>query len=197
MKQKDRVKHRNRQGLFMIAQMILVKIGIAVQLLVLIFMAMHLTSASSIYMLISSILMLCAHVAALIYGYFGFRKSRVFYYVTIGFFLAAILVNIIMPFRDPAQMILLTLLFGIMCVFPFRQENYKLTNILILIAVVLALGFSIYSSITAKVDSINDSNKVFPAIIMYLSIFAPVIMVGLFGSAYNTRYNQHKLTEGK
>ena len=187
---------RNRQALLLFAQVILVKLGLLVQALVLIFIIVNNLSP---YMLVSTIAMIVAHLGIFAYCYVGYKKAHIFYYITVGLFLLAIFINIAMPFRDIVQHLLLTSLFGLMSVFMFKQEDYKFTNVLVLIAAVVALAFGIYSSIIANPNSMGEvaANK-FPVIVMYLSIFAPIVMVGLFGAAYNARWEkEHRQIEEK
>ena len=194
MDTKQKYGIRNAQGLLLFAQLVLVKIGLVIQLLVLLTLILnHLDT----YMLISNISMIIAHLGVFVYCYIGFKKSRVFYYVTVGLFLIAIFINICMPFRDIAQIALLTALFGMMSVFMFKQEDFVFTNVLITLAAMASLGFGIYSCVIAKVDNLgNNVMGMASVIVMYLSIFAPLIMVGLFGAAYNARYTKvHHLAD--
>lgn len=179
---------RNAQGILLLAQLFLVKLGLVIQLLVLLVLILnHL----DVYMLISTITMILAHSGVLVYCYIGYKKSRVFYYVTVGLFLLAIAVNICMPFRDTVQRSLLLLLFGFMTVFMVRQENHKFANAMIITAATIALGFSIYSTITANPSNLGATKlKILATIVMYLSIYSPVVFVGLFGSAYSARYTK-------
>ena len=179
-------------AILLFVQMILIIIGLNIQVSVCV---LTIKFNLSVYMLISCIAMIFAHVGVLTYGLIGYKKGQPFYFATIGLFLLAIVVNIVIPFRDIAQRILLTLLFGMMCVFPFKEKDYKFTNILLAIASLFALAFSIYSSITANPNSMGEVPTIFPVIVMYLSIFAPLILVGLFAVAYNARTyrKQHEL----
>ena len=179
-------------AILLFVQMILIIIGLNVQISVFV---LSILFNLNIYILISCIAMIFAHVGVLTYGLIGYKKGQPFYFATIGLFLLAIVVNIVIPFRDIAQRILLTLLFGMMCIFPFKEKDYKFTNILLAIASLIALAFSIYSSITANPNNMGEVPTIFPVIIMYLSIFAPLILVGLFAVAYNARTyrKQHEL----
>ena len=187
MDTKERYGINNRRAILLFVQMLLIKIGLVIQIFVTIFVAMHNLSP---HMMVSSISMILAHVGVLFYGYLGYKKGRVFYYVTVGLFLLAILVNIAVPLRDIPQTVLLTILFGLMCVFPFKQENYKLTNILVFLAAIIALGFSVYSCIISNPNNLGDNAKVFPEIVMYLSLFGPFILTCLFAAAYNARHEK-------
>ena len=179
-------------AILLFVQMILIIIGLNVQISVFV---LSILFNLNIYILISCIAMIFAHVGVLTYGLIGYKKGQPFYFATIGLFLLAIVVNIVIPFRDITQRILLTLLFGMMCIFPFKEKDYKFTNILLAIASLIALAFSIYSSITANQNNMGEVPTIFPVIIMYLSIFAPLVLVGLFAVAYNARSyrKQHEL----
>ena len=183
---------KKSHAILLFVQMILIIIGLNIQVSVCV---LSILFNLNIYILISCIAMIFAHVGVLTYGLIGYKKGQPFYFATIGLFLLAIVVNIVIPFRDIAQRILLTLLFGMMCVFPFKEKDYKFTNILLAIASLIALAFSIYSSITANPNNMGEVPTIFPVIIMYLSIFAPLVLVGLFAVAYNARTyrKQHEL----
>ena len=179
-------------AILLFVQMVFIIIGLNIQISVFV---LSILFNLNIYMLISCVAMILAHAGVLIYGLIGYKKGQPFYFATIGLFLLAIAVNIVIPFRDIAQRVLLTLLFGMMCVFPFKEKDYKFTNILLAIASLIALAFSIYSSITANPNNMGEVPTIFPVIIMYLSIFAPLVLVGLFAVAYNARTyrKQHEL----
>ena len=180
---------KKSHAILLFIQMMLIIIGLNIQVCVLVLGIMF---NLSIYMLISCIAMIIAHAGILVYGLTGYKKGQPFYFVTVGLFLLAIAVNIVIPFRDVSQRILLTILFGLMCVFPFKEKDYKFTNYLLAIASMFALAFSIYSSITANPNNMGEVPNMFPVVVMYLSIFAPVILVGLFAVAYNARIEREK-----
>lgn len=108
-------------------------------------------------------------------------------------FLLAVLVNNLLPFRDVTQKICLTLLFGILMSFIFTQKNYKLTNILVFIAAIVALVFSIYSLATSDINNMGQVEGGFlTVLLMVISIFTPVIMTGVFGETYLVRKEKNK-----
>ena len=186
---------RNRQAILLFIQMLIIKLGIIIQSLVLIFEIINHMSA---WMIVGTSFIILAHIGVFIYSYFGYKKGKVFYYVTVGSFLLSILIYNGIPYVSVVQHILLTLIFGLICVFALKQEDYKFANVIIFIAAALALGFGIYSSIIAKPDSIGDIEaKIVVEIAMYLSLFAPLIMVGVFGVAYNARHEKEKYLEEK
>ena len=166
-------------------QMVLVIIGLVTQVGLFVF---SLANKLMPMMIVSYGVLVAAHIGAILYGIVGHKKGQPRYLILIALFLLAILLNIILPFRDIPQRILLTLLFGVMSVFMFKQDDFKFTNYLILVAAIVALGFSVYSSITASPDALGDvAFKTLATIFMYLSIFAPVMFVGLFGVSYNAK----------
>ena len=142
-------------------------------------------------MIVSYGVLLLAHIGAVVYGIIGYKRGPVRYILLISLFLLAIMLNIILPFRDIPQQIALVLLFGLMSVFMFKQDDYKFENYLILIAMVVALFFSIYSAINANPNALGDVKyKELATVLMYLSIFAPVMFVGFFGVSYNAKKSQ-------
>ena len=174
-----------RHAILLFVQMILTIIGFAAQVGIMVFIVGHGLDA---LMLVSSITIILAFLAVFCYGIFGFKKSKIFYFVAIGLFMASILINNILPFRGTVQKIFLTLLFGSMGAFLFTQEKFKLSNIIIALAALFSLVFSIYSTITANVNSLGPvEENVLPVIMMYISIWTPVILSGVFGVSYLVR----------
>ena len=168
-------------------QMVLVLIGLLTQTGLLVFAIVNKLNA---IMIVSYVVLIIAHLGAVVYGIIGYKKGPSRYIILVSLFLLAILLNIILPFRDIAQRVLLTLLFGAMSIFMFKQKDYKFTNYLILVAAILALTFSIYSAITANMDSLGEvTYKKLGVVMMYLSIFAPVMFTGFFGVSYNVKYS--------
>lgn len=180
---------KTRTKVLLTIQMVLVLIGLFTQVGLFVFAIIN---NLNVLMIISYGVLVAAHIGAVIYGIIGYKKGPSRYIIIISLFLLAILLNIILPFRDIPQRVLLVLLFGLMAVFMFKQSDYKFTNYLLLIASVVALVFSIYSSITANPNAIgNVSLKELATVLMYLSIFAPVVFVGFFGVSYNAK-NERK-----
>lgn len=169
-----------RNAIFLFVQMIFTILGFAAQMGIMIFL---IANGLDTFMLISSISILLAFVAIFAYGIYGYKKNNAFYYAAIGFFLFAILMNNILPFRDTFQKILLTMLFGAFAAFILAQKNFKLSLIVVCIASLLSLVFSIYSSVTANVNSLGPiEQNVLPAIMMYVSIWTPVIISLVFAA---------------
>lgn len=194
---KEKYGISNRTAILLFVQMVFVKLGLIAQTLLLVIIIIN---KLSVYMMISAIAMILAHLAITIYSYFTRNRGKFHYYIAFGYFLLAILINLILPFRDMTQKILLTLLFGAMTAFLFRQEDYKVTNVLILVSLALAVGFSVYSAVTANPNSLGEpgsGNKELLEMIMYVSIFAPVVMVATFGIAYQAKYEKKKNLEQK
>lgn len=169
-----------RNAIFLFVQMIFTILGFAAQMGIMIFL---IANGLDTFMLISSISILLAFLAIFVYGIYGYKKNNAFYYAAIGFFLFAILMNNILPFRDTFQKILLTMLFGAFAAFILAQKNFKLSLIVVCIASLLSLVFSIYSSVTANVNSLGPiEQNVLPAIMMYVSIWTPVIISLVFAA---------------
>lgn len=181
---------KKRTKILLFVQMILVIIGLVVQTGLFIFTIINKLNA---LMIVSYGVLLTAHIGAAIYGIIGYKKGPSRYYILVSLFLLAILLNLLLPFRDTVQKILLTLLFGLMSVFMFKQDDYKFTNYVILIACILSLAFSIYSEINANPNALGDvAYKEAATVFMHLSIFAPVMFTGLFGVSYNAKMERNR-----
>ncbi|MBQ8451751.1 MAG: hypothetical protein IJ538_03130 [Clostridia bacterium] len=171
-------------AMMLFLQMILTIVGFVAQIGLLTFIVKNGLNN----MLANSIAIILSFLSLFVYALFGYGKSKFYYIAAIAFFLLAILINNILPYRDTFQKILLTLLFGTMGAFMVAQDKFKLANILIFVAAILSLTFSIYSTITANVETVGDLSKtIVPVVMMYVSIFTPIIMTGAFGVTYLTR----------
>ena len=107
-------------------------------------------------------------------------------------FLGAILVNILLPQRNAVQIALLSILFALVSIFLVKQKERKFNVYISLAMVVVSLAFSIYSSITAKLDFLGQmpSTGWYTYLAMYLSIFVPTIMSATFALTYNVRISR-------
>ena len=181
---------RTRIKVLLTIQMVLVLLGFFVQSGLFAFSIMN---RLDVIMIVSYGVLLAAHIGAIIYGVIGYKRGPSRYIILVSLFLLAILLNIILPFRDIPQRVLLVLLFGLMVAFMFKQDDYKFDNFVILFAMVVALGFSVYSSITANPNALGDVEfKELATVLMYLSIFAPVMFVGLFGVSYIAKHDNNE-----
>ena len=78
-----------------------------------------------------------------------------------------------------------------MIAFLLKQNDKKVNVIISILMVVVALAFSIYSSITARLDFLGQMDaKWYTYLAMYLSIFIPTIMSGTFALTYNVRMSR-------
>lgn len=159
-------------------QIFLVIVGLASQVGIL---YLVITNKLATISLISSISVILSFLGIGVYTVYGYRHSKVYYHIAVAFFLLAILINVILPFRDMTQKILLTLLFGLFSAFIFTSDMRIASRYLTIIAVIISLTFFIYSSIYADVNNLGPvDHPFFASAMMYISIFTPVIMSGLF-----------------
>ena len=186
--QDNKLSKTNR--ILLIIQMILVIVGLAAQLGIFIFMAINKLDS---FMLVSSFTINLSFIAVLVYAIYGYKKNNHYYYIAILLFLLAILINNVLPYRVTTQKILLTLLFGTITGFLIAQDKKEIASSLILSSVILSVGFAIYSSITANPNALGPvEDNILPVIMMYISIFTPVIMSGLFAVTYRVRNEKEK-----
>ena len=143
------------------------------------------------WMITSYIFITISIIAIIIYSVYGYKKTDAVYQAAILPFLLAIFVNIMLPNRETFQVGLLSLLLAFTFAFLLRQKDYKFTNIISIIMILIALVFSIYSAINANTQFLGDIKDNWPTYLaMYLSIFIPTIMSSTFALTYNVRYNR-------
>ena len=134
------------------------------------------------------VVVLISYVAIIFYAAYGRNKDDSYYLGAVYAFCAAILLNVLLPFRTTYQMITLIGLFGIYIAFAQRLKQVNVAEWLLLCAFVFAIAFSVYSTVTARVDNLGElSNNLFSVSAMYISIWTPVIMTVTLALAYNVR----------
>ena len=179
-----------RTAILLFIQMILVSLGLLAQIGLLIYICMY---APVWNMIAGSACMILAYISVFVYATIGYKSNKVFYHVAIALFLLAILINVIAPFRDEIQKVLLMLLFGTFSAFIFKLDNFKISNILAVTGVCLALGFSIYASCFASVDNFAPvQNHIIAGLCMHYSILSPVVVSGLLALTNNVRNTRNK-----
>ena len=174
--------------LFLQMFLIIIQLLIAVYLLV-----FSIEYNLSEWMISSYIFIMISVISIIIYAVIGFKKGEIAYLLAIAPFLIAIFINILIPNRDTFQISMLVLLFALTLVFLFKQDNFHINSLVSIAMVVVALSFSIYSSINANVNFLKDlSAKWSTYVAMYLSIFIPVIMSATLALTYNVRKTRLK-----
>lgn len=180
------------------------KYGIKKDKAILLFLQMLLTIillAASIYLLIfvisnklggwmitSYIFITLSVLAIIAYGIIGYKKGQIAYVLAVVPFLIALLVNVLLPQRNAFQKATLTILFALVAIFLVKQKDYKFNYCISILMVVVALTFSIYSSITARLDFLKElPSNWYTYLAMYLSIFVPTITCGTLALTYNVK----------
>ena len=131
---------------------------------------------------------LIAYAAIIFYAAYGYRQKEAYYLGAVYAFCAAILCNVILPFRTTYQVVVLTVLFGLYIAFAQRLRQPKIADRLLAVTAVCAAAFSVYSTLTARVDNLGPfSQNLFSVTAMYLSIWTPVIMTVTLGLCYSLR----------
>lgn len=174
--------------LFLQMFLIIIQLLIAVYLLV-----FSIEYNLSEWMISSYIFIMISVISIIIYAVIGFKKGEIAYLLAIAPFLIAIFINILIPNRDSFQISMLVLLFALTLVFLFKQDDFHINSLVSIAMVVVALSFSIYSSINANVNFLKElSAKWSTYVAMYLSIFIPVIMSATLALTYNVRKTRLK-----
>lgn len=191
MDTQKRLGIKKYQGILLFVQMVLTIILMLVSSYLLTFVISNKLGG---WMISSYLLIILSIVAIMCYGIFGYKKGNIAYQLAIVPFLAAVMVNILLPQRDYFQVAFLTMLFALLFAFLFIKNNKKLSYIFALSMVAIALAFSIYSAITAKIDFLGSVKDNLPTYLaMYLSIFVPTIMSATILITYNVRTTRVKL----
>ena len=173
------------KAILLFVQMILTVILLITSFYLLAFVCVH---NLGVWMILSYVFITLSVLSIIVYGIIGYKKREIAYLLAIAPFLCAIFVNILLPQRNTFQIAVLTILFALTSIFLVKQKDQKFTYIISFLMVVVSLVFSIYSSITARLDFLGDmSANWYTYLAMYLSIFIPTIMSGTFALTYNVR----------
>lgn len=179
---------RKDKAILLFVQMILSIILLVVSIYLLVFVGINHLGG---WMISSYILITLSVLAIIVYGVIGFKKKEIAYILAIVPFLGAILVNILLPQRNAIQIALLTVLFALVSIFLANQKDQKFNSVISILMVIVALAFSIYSAITARLDFLKEmSSGWYTYLAMYLSIFVPTIMSFTFALTYNVRISK-------
>ncbi|MGI6265330.1 MAG: hypothetical protein ACOYJY_07735 [Acutalibacteraceae bacterium] len=137
-------------------------------------------------------IVLLSYIAVIFYASYGYKKDDSYYLGAVYAFCAAILLNVLLPFRTTYQLVTLTVLFGLYIAFAQRLKDTKAADWLLLCMGVVAVAFSVYSTITARTENLNDlKENLLSVSAMYVSIWTPVIMTVTLGLAYSVRKNKN------
>lgn len=131
---------------------------------------------------------LVSYAAVVFYAVYGHKKGDAYYLGAVYAFCVAIFFNVLLPFRTTYQLAMLTILFGLYAMFSQRPKASKAADWLLLFMLLFALAFSVYSTITARTENLNElSGNFFSVSAMYVSIWTPVIMTVTLGLAHSVR----------
>lgn len=193
MDTKKRFGLKKSQAIMLFIQMVLTIILLIASIYLLVFVDLKNLGG---WMISSYVLITISVLAIIGYGIIGYKKSKLAYQLAIAPFLGAILVNILLPQRDFFQVAVLTILFALVFTYLFVLDNRKLSYIFVVSMVLVSLIFSIYSSITAKIDFLGEVSSNWPTYLaMYLSIFIPTIMSTTILITYNVRLTKHQIID--
>ncbi len=183
-----------RQAILLFVQMILVILALFAPIYLLIFLF---TTAPNPWMIATHILVLLSLGAIFAYAIVGYKKGELLYQMVPLPFMAAVMVNILMPGRDVVQIVALSILFALTLAFVLPIKSHKAKRVISILMVISALIFSLYSEITANTNFLGEIQASWMAYVaMYLSIFVPTIISGTFALTYYIRLSKEKLEQG-
>ena len=173
------------KAIMLFVQMILILFLLVISIYLLVFVISNNLGG---WMITSYIFITLSVVTMICYSVVGFKKGDLIYQLSILPFLAAVLVNVMLPNREAFQIALLTILFALTFAFLLMQKDTKINPIIAIFMVFVSLTFSIYSSIKANVSFLGEVSKNWPTYVaMYASIFVPTVMSATFALTYNVR----------
>ena len=141
-------------------------------------------------MLVSSIIMTFSVIFLITYGTFDLGNAKLYLLLSMLLFISAIIINIVLPFRNIFQQITLSLMLILMILIIVFNKKYLVSIILFTALLFISLSFSLYSSCIASTDNLNNSKVVILSeIAMHFSIASPTILVLSYFIIY---YNRHK-----
>ncbi len=172
------------KGIALLVQMILILLATGSTVFILWFSAANGLGA---LFTCSYAVVLAAYVAVIFYAAYGYKKDDAYFLGALYAFCAAILLQILLPFRTTFQVAALVLLFGLTIAFAQRLHQ-KAADGLLLGMLGFAAAFSVFSTFTARVDTLGDlAANGWSVSAMYLSIWTPVILTVTLGLAYSVR----------
>ena len=191
MDTQERFGLKKGDAVLLFVQMLIISIGIAASGYLLIFSIIQKLQWMSI---LSTALVFVSFLSLAIYGIIGYKKGEMAYSLSILPFLAAILVNLMLPGRSAPQIGLLGVLLMISFAFLLRQEDTVFTRIMAYCMIAVSLCFSIFSAITANTEFLGpvDKGNVLAYIAMYYSIFTPVLISGTYALTYHIKLVRDK-----
>ncbi|MBQ7244220.1 MAG: hypothetical protein IJS52_08495 [Bacilli bacterium] len=140
------------------------------------------------WMIASYVFIILSVLAIIIYGVYAYRRGDIGYRCTLLPFLSATLINTIMPGRAPIQIALLAILFALTFTLIIDEKNEKESFILLSAMVLVSVGFSVYSAITANTKFLGDvASNWATYVAMYSSIALPTITSVTYLVAYKAK----------
>ncbi|MBQ7277465.1 MAG: hypothetical protein IJS58_09515 [Bacilli bacterium] len=176
----ETIKIKNQHKSLLIFQMCLISFGTIASIILLFFLIINKISG---WMMIGSACVMIAYLGLTFYSIFGYKskKKKFIYLFALIFYIIAIFVNLLLPFRNTLQIALLAILLILISIYASEINNNLKNYIILIIGIIISLIFSIYSASISSVDSLGPlSNKIFAIIMMYVSVFAPVFLTSTF-----------------
>ena len=185
MDTEKRLGIKKPKAIMLFLQMFLVLFLLGVSIYLLVFVISNNLGG---WMIASYILIIVSVLAVVFHGAYGYKKGDRAYRLSVWPFLGAVLVNVMLPNREPFQIALLTILFALTFAFLVKQKDVRFTSCISMSMVAVALIFSIYSAAKANISFLGDISDNWPTYVaMYSSIFVPTVMTVTFALTYNVR----------
>ena len=176
---------KKAKAILLFIQMFLVFFQLIVSVYLLIFVIKYNLGA---WMISSYIFITISVLSVIIYSIHGYKKSKIYYGISLIPFMIAVFINALLPIRETFQVGVLIVLFGLLFGYILKFDDKKYNTVLSISMIIASLTFSVYSAIKADTQFLGSIDAIWTTYLaMYLSIFIPTIMSSTFALINNVR----------
>lgn len=176
---------KKAKAILLFVQMFLVFFQLIVSVYLLIFVIKYNLGG---WMISSYIFITISVLSVIFYSTYGYKKSKIYYGISLIPFMIAVFINALLPIRETFQVGVLIVLFGLVFGYILKIDDKKYNVVLSISMIIVSLIFSIYSAIKADTQFLGSIDAIWTTYLaMYLSIFIPTIMSSTFALINNVR----------
>lgn len=176
---------KKAKAILLFVQMFLVFFQLIVSVYLLIFVIKYNLGG---WMISSYIFITISVLSVIFYSIYGYKKSKIYYVISLIPFMIAVFINALLPIRETFQVGVLIVLFGLVFGYILKIDDKKYNVVLSISMIIVSLIFSVYSAIKADTQFLGSIDAIWTTYLaMYLSIFIPTIMSSTFALINNVR----------
>ncbi len=181
---------KKHKAILLFVQMFLIIFQLIVSVYLLVFVIKY---NLGVWMISSYIFITIALLSIMFYSIYGYKKSEIYYKLSIVPFMVAVFLNILLPNRELFQVALLVVLFALVFGYILKVDDKKYNSLLSIFMIIISLAFSVYSAIRANTQFLGAINAIWTTYLaMYLSIFIPTIMTSTIALINNVKKTRIK-----